>query len=100
VIEEGYAFYWGTSNWDADKIFEAFQVCEKYNLHKPIAGQNQYNMINRKEIEDEYRTLFDKYHYGLVAFSPLLGGYLTGKYIDQPNSEGRFTAESISGVPK
>lgn len=78
MIEEGYAFYWGTSNWDADKIFEAFQVCEKYNLHKPIAGQNQYNMINRKEIEDEYRTLFDKYHYGLVAFSPLLGGYLTG----------------------
>jgi aryl-alcohol dehydrogenase-like predicted oxidoreductase len=27
VIEEGLAFYWGTSNWDADKVFEAFQVC-------------------------------------------------------------------------
>lgn len=48
VIEEGEAFYWGTSNWDVDQIFKAFQVCEKLNLHKPICGQNQYNMIHRK----------------------------------------------------
>ena len=27
VIEDGLAFYWGTSNWDADKIFEVFQIC-------------------------------------------------------------------------
>lgn len=47
VIEDGLAFYWGTSNWDADKIYEVFQICEKYNLHKPITAQNQYNMINR-----------------------------------------------------
>lgn len=50
VIEDGYAFYWGTSNWDADKIIEAFQICEKFNFHKPIAAQNQYNMLVRAEI--------------------------------------------------
>ena len=48
IIEEGQAFYWATSNWDADRVFEALSICEKYNLHKPIAAQNQYNMINRK----------------------------------------------------
>lgn len=89
VIEEGLTFYWGTSNWDADKIYEAIQICEKYNLHKPIAAENQYNMINRAEIEIEYRTLFEKHHYGLIAYAPLLGGYLTGKYLDGAK-EGRL----------
>jgi aryl-alcohol dehydrogenase-like predicted oxidoreductase len=66
------------------------QVCEKYNLHKPISAENQYNMMNRLEIESEYRVLFEKYHYGLVAYSPLMGGYLSGKYLDDPNAKGRL----------
>jgi hypothetical protein len=31
------AYYWGTSEWEASEIFEAFMICEKYNLHKPVA---------------------------------------------------------------
>lgn len=48
VIEDGEAFYWGTSNWDADVVVKAMQICEKYNLHKPVAGQNYYNMGHRE----------------------------------------------------
>jgi aryl-alcohol dehydrogenase-like predicted oxidoreductase len=47
LIEDGLAFYWGTSNWDADQVIQALQICEQYNLHKPITTQSQYNMINR-----------------------------------------------------
>ena len=47
VIEEGMSFYWGTSNWDVDQIFEAFQICERLNLHKPIVVQCRYNMLVR-----------------------------------------------------
>ena len=47
VIEEGKAFYWATSNWDAEHVYNALAVCEKYNLHKPIGTQSQYNMLNR-----------------------------------------------------
>jgi aryl-alcohol dehydrogenase-like predicted oxidoreductase len=82
------AFYWGTSNWRPEHIFEAFAICEKLNLHKPIAAQNQYNMIVRNEIETEYRTLFEKYNYGTTHWSPLAGGYLTGKYLDGISTEG------------
>ena len=81
VIEDGHAFYWATSNWDCDQVFQAFQVCEKYNLHKPVLAQNHYNMLARNEMEGDYWKLFEKYNYGLAAFSVLEGGLLTGKYL-------------------
>jgi len=36
VIRSGKAHYWGTSKWSAAAIFEAFMVCERFNLIKPI----------------------------------------------------------------
>ena len=90
VVEDGDAFYWGTSNWDADMVMEAFSICEQYNLHKPIGAQNYYNMVNRQEAEQEYRTLFETYHYGLVGYAALMGGLLTGKYIEDDKKQGRY----------
>lgn len=54
-------------------------------------------MINRQEIEGEYRNLLEKYHFGLAAFSPLLGGYLTGKYLD---GQGKGRLEESGGQYK
>ena len=82
VIEEGQAFYWATSNWEPEVVYNALAICEKYNLHKPIGAQNQYNMLVRHDLEVEYESLFTKYNYGLVAWSPLAGGFLTGKYLN------------------
>lgn len=82
VIEEGKAFYWATSNWDAQAVYEAFEVCDRLGLHRPVADQAQYNMLTRKTMEVEYETLFDRHHYGVTAWSPLCGGFLTGKYLD------------------
>lgn len=82
IIEEGKAFYWATSNWDAESVFNALAVCERLNLHKPIGTQSQYNMLVRTEHEVEYLNLYQKYNYGLTAYSPLAGGFLTGKYIN------------------
>lgn len=82
VIEEGDAFYWATSNWEAEVVLEALSICEKYKLHKPIGAQNQYNMLVRKDLEIDYESLFTKYNYGLIAWSPIAGGFLTGKYLN------------------
>lgn len=54
VIEEGQAFYWATSNWDPEDVFNALAICERLNLHKPIGAQCQYNMLTRKIIEIDY----------------------------------------------
>jgi aryl-alcohol dehydrogenase-like predicted oxidoreductase len=79
-VKQGLTLYWGTSNWTAANVFEAFMICEKFNLEKPVAHQGEYNMIVRDSFEVDYARLFDKYHYGTTIYSPLLGGMLTGKY--------------------
>jgi aryl-alcohol dehydrogenase-like predicted oxidoreductase len=39
IIENNKAFYWGTSEWPADRIAKAIEICEKLNLHKPVVEQ-------------------------------------------------------------
>ncbi|KAH8111866.1 voltage-gated potassium channel beta-2 subunit [Phellopilus nigrolimitatus] len=80
VIDKGWAFYWGTSEWDALEIAEAYHVAEKLNLIPPIAEQVQHNMFVRQRPEGEYASIYAKYGIGTTVFSALAGGLLTGKY--------------------
>lgn len=63
-------------------IVEAIQLCDRLGLHKPVAEQCQYNVLNRTRFEKEYRSLFEKYKYGTTTWSPLAAGFLSGKYND------------------
>jgi len=88
VIEEGWAFYWGTSEWPADRIAKAIEICERESFHKPIVEQCEYSMLTRARPEKEYRRLFSEYKYGTTVWSPLAGGILSGKYNDGKVVEG------------
>jgi voltage-dependent potassium channel beta subunit len=81
LIQRGQALYWGTSEWSAVQIEEAFQVCEKYGFVKPIVEQPQYNLFFRKKVEVEFQSLYQKYGLGLTTWSPLASGLLSGKYL-------------------
>jgi voltage-dependent potassium channel beta subunit len=89
LIDQGLAFYWGTSEWPADRITKAIGLCEKLNLHKPIVEQPQYSMLVRDRFEREYSFLFSEYKMGTTIWSPLAGGILSGKY-----NEGNVPAGS------
>jgi voltage-dependent potassium channel beta subunit len=80
VIRKGWAFYWGTSEWNQDEIAEAHYVCDKYSLVKPVVEQAQYNIFQREKLELGYKKLFEKKLLGTTIWSPLAGGVLTGKY--------------------
>lgn len=95
VIEQGYAFYWGTSEWSAETIEEAYGICDKLGLIKPIAEQPQYNLFVRDRFEVEYGHLFDNFRMGTTIWSPLAGGILTGKYCEEIPSESRFAKSEI-----
>jgi voltage-dependent potassium channel beta subunit len=88
VIEQGKAFYWGTSEWTADRISKAIEICERFGLHKPIVEQPQYSMLARQRFENEYRFIFSEYKYGTTIWSPLAGGILSGKYNSGEIPEG------------
>jgi len=79
IIEDGQAFYWATSEWSADRVMEAFVVCDRLGLIKPVADQFEYNMLARQKAEKEFVNLFEKQNYGLSAYGPHAGGILTGK---------------------
>eukprot|EP00331_Platyophrya_macrostoma_P003757 CAMPEP_0176431866 /NCGR_PEP_ID=MMETSP0127-20121128/15053_1 /TAXON_ID=938130 /ORGANISM="Platyophrya macrostoma, Strain WH" /LENGTH=346 /DNA_ID=CAMNT_0017813927 /DNA_START=45 /DNA_END=1085 /DNA_ORIENTATION=+ len=80
LIENGKAFYWGTSEHSAAEIQEIYAICDRYGLIKPITEQPQYSMLWRDRFEFEYGTLFDTYKMGSTIWSPLAQGILTGKY--------------------
>jgi len=39
LINKGYAFYWGTSEWTASRITEAIETCKRLGLHEPVVEQ-------------------------------------------------------------
>ncbi|CAK5272381.1 unnamed protein product [Mycena citricolor] len=95
VIEKGWAFYWGTSEWSAGEIEEAYHVASKLNLIAPIAEQLQHNMFHRERPEKEFAGLYRKYQYGTTIWSPLASGLLTGKYNNGIPPDSRFARESM-----
>jgi voltage-dependent potassium channel beta subunit len=81
IINQGKAFYWGTSEWPAERIRDAFHIARRERLIPPTMEQPQYNMFHRDRVEREYRGLFDEYGLGTTVWSPLASGFLTGKYL-------------------
>ncbi|MBP1711917.1 MAG: aldo/keto reductase [Deltaproteobacteria bacterium] len=80
LIHAGKILYWGTSEWPLEKIEEAINLAEKYNLYKPLVEQSQYSLLYRERVEKEVLPNLSRYGMGLVVFSPLASGLLTGKY--------------------
>ena len=80
IITQGKALYWGTSEWSADSITQAWHIADKYSLHKPQMEQPQHNMLHRERVEKDYVRLYKEIGLGVTIFSPLASGVLTGKY--------------------
>jgi voltage-dependent potassium channel beta subunit len=80
VINQGKAFYWGTSEWNARQITEAIGIARREHLIPPLMEQPQYNMFHRERVEKEYAPLYKQFGLGTTIWSPLASGLLTGKY--------------------
>jgi voltage-dependent potassium channel beta subunit len=82
IVTSGKALYWGTSEWSAAEIREAWDIADRHHLHKPVVEQPQYNLFARDRVEKEYAPLYESIGLGLTTWSPLASGLLTGKYLD------------------
>lgn len=80
MVESGKALYWGTSEWSADQIMEAWAIAEKHHLHKSQMEQPQHNLFTRRGVEQGLERLYAEIGLGLTIWSPLASGVLTGKY--------------------
>lgn len=93
LIDQGYAFYWGTSEWSAQQIRKAYEVARREHLVPPTMEQPQYNMFHRDRVEREYSILYDDIGLGTTIWSPLASGLLTGKYNDGIPEDSRLATE-------
>ena len=80
LINQGKAFYWGTSEWSAQQIMEAYAIARQEHLIPPLMEQPEYNMFHRDRVEAEYHRLYTEIGLGTTIWSPLASGLLSGKY--------------------
>lgn len=80
LIEQGKILYWGTSMWSGAQISEAVQIADQLNQYKPVTEQPLYNMLDRDQVEGDVQQVCEQNGIGLVVWSPLAQGVLTGKY--------------------
>ncbi len=93
VIRSGRAMYWGTSMWPAARIAQAVEFARAHGLHAPVTEQPEYSMLRRERVENEILPYTAQAGVGLVVWSPLAMGLLTGKY-DAGSSEGSRLSEN------
>jgi voltage-dependent potassium channel beta subunit len=90
LIQQGKILYWGTSEWSAQEIMEAYSVARQFGLTPPTMEQPQYNLFHRERVEVEYNKLYREIGLGTTIWSPLASGLLSGKYINLTPNDTRI----------
>jgi L-glyceraldehyde 3-phosphate reductase len=81
LIRQGKVLYGGVSNFPGAHFADAVRVCQREGFAPITIHQPSYSMINRR-IEWDLLPQTERAGTGVIAFSPLAGGLLTGKYLD------------------
>ena len=101
VIDQGWAFYWGTSEWSAEQLEEAWAVADRLGLIGPAMDQPEYSIFQRLKVDRDFLPLYKERGLGLTTFSPLASGLLTGKYSGGKVPEGsRLSMSKYSWLEK
>ncbi|MBI3517041.1 MAG: aldo/keto reductase [Proteobacteria bacterium] len=79
LIRQGKVRYFGVSNYRAWRVAEICNLCDRLGIDRPIVSQPYYNAMNRTP-EVEHLPACGYYGLGVVPYSPLARGVLTGKY--------------------
>jgi aryl-alcohol dehydrogenase-like predicted oxidoreductase len=80
LIRQGKVRYIGCSNYKAEALRDALETSRKHHLPRFESLQPHYNLVHRREFEGELAQVCQEYHLGVIPYSPLAGGFLSGKY--------------------
>lgn len=79
LVEKGYVRYVGVSNYTGWQIAKTVMLCEKWGYPRPISAQMQYSLVERNIEMEVIPACYDA-GLSIMAWGPLGGGFLTGKY--------------------
>ncbi len=80
LVRQGKVRYIGCSNYPAWRLMQALWTADRRKLARYDSLQPHYNLVHRAEFERELAPVCREYGLGVIAYSPLAGGFLTGKY--------------------
>ncbi|MEM7229047.1 MAG: aldo/keto reductase family protein [Planctomycetota bacterium] len=92
LINQGKVLYWGVSEWNESQIDDAIGLCDEHDWHRPVSNQPLYNMLERHWEADVF-PMCERHGMGIVNFSPLCEGLLTGKYNNGVPDDSRAADE-------
>jgi aryl-alcohol dehydrogenase-like predicted oxidoreductase len=92
LVDAGKVRYIGISNYSAARVAEWFRIVDAKGLHRPVALQPHYNLVERG-YESELRSIAEQEQLAVLPYYSLASGFLTGKYrggssIDSPRADG------------
>src|SRR6201987_3341300 len=79
LVRDGKIRYFGVSNYKSWRVAEICNICDRLGMDRPVVSQPYYNAMNRMP-EVEHLPACGYYGLGVVPYSPLARGVLTGKY--------------------
>lgn len=83
LVRQGKILYWGTSLWSPKTLLKTHALAGMRNQLAPVVDQPEYSLL-RRDVEKRLVPVTRKLGMGIVAFSPLANGTLTGKYLAEP----------------
>ena len=89
LISQGKIRAIGASNYSANRLAEAIRVSKQHSLPRYESLQPLYNLYERAQYESELEALCVREHIGVIAYSSLAGGFLTGKYRSEADLSNR-----------
>ena len=98
LVHQGKILYWGTSEWEASQVMQAYGIAREYGLIPPTMDQPQYNLFHRKRVEDDLMPVTRELGIGLTTFSPLYYGILSGKYNEGIPQGSRASLEDYGWI--
>ncbi|NHJ47656.1 MAG: aldo/keto reductase [Asgard group archaeon] len=87
LIDQGKIYYIGASNTPARKIMRALWISDKYNLARYELLQPVFNIARRHTYEQDIEPIVNEFKLGVTPYSPIGGGFLTGKYAKDKKSD-------------
>jgi aryl-alcohol dehydrogenase-like predicted oxidoreductase len=97
LVRKGYVRYIGCSNFSAWRLIQALWAADKHGFESIVSIQPEYSLIGptRADFEREIAKVCLAYGVGVIPYSPLAGGFLTGKYRrNQPLPESVRTGDN------
>ena len=97
LINQGKVSYIGISNMSPERIRESMEISKKNSLPAYVCLQPEYNLYDRQNYEKEYEPLVNEYGLGVISYSSLASGFLTGNYHSKDDLSGKKRGSRVEG---